>query len=118
MIIIIIIILITIIIIVIKNFNTNNNRLNPHGHHGSKRREVAQHAHSRGLRAFTDTLTSAQFTTTLPEAPTQLLRGIDFFILKVPEGGQANRSIGEKHRLSECNYSLLPPSRKSSSDVI
>ena len=34
------------IIIIIKNFN----RRSSHGHHGSKRRELAQHAHSRGSR--------------------------------------------------------------------
>jgi hypothetical protein len=39
-----------------KNFN----RRNSHGHHGSKRRELAQHAHSRGSHAFTHTLTSTQ----------------------------------------------------------
>ena len=38
-----------IIIIVMKNFN----RRSSHGHHGSKRHELAQHAHARGLHAFT-----------------------------------------------------------------
>ena len=34
-----------------KNFN----RRNSHGHHDSKRRELAQHAHSHGSHAFTHT---------------------------------------------------------------
>ena len=43
--------------IIIKNFN----RRNSHGHHGSKHRELAQHAHSHGSHAFTHThFTSAQ----------------------------------------------------------
>ena len=32
------------------------NRRSSHGHRGSKRRELAQHAHSRGSYAFTHTL--------------------------------------------------------------
>ena len=39
-----------------KNFN----RRSSHGHHGSKRRELAPHAHSRGSYAFTHTPTSTQ----------------------------------------------------------
>ena len=38
----------------------NCNRHSSHGHHGSKRRELAQHAHSRGSHAFTHTPTSTQ----------------------------------------------------------
>ena len=38
----------------------NCNRRDSHGHHGSQRRELAQHAHSRGSHAFTDTRTSTQ----------------------------------------------------------
>ena len=35
----------------------NFNKRNSHGNgHGSKRRELAQHAHSRGAHAFTHTL--------------------------------------------------------------
>ena len=34
----------------------NSNRRRSHGHHGSKRRELAQHAHSHGPHAFTHTL--------------------------------------------------------------
>ena len=41
---------------VMKNFN----RRDSHGHHGSKRRELAQHAHSRGSHTFTHALTSTQ----------------------------------------------------------
>ena len=37
---------------------TNFNRRNSHGHHGSKRHELVQHAHSHGSPAFTHTLTS------------------------------------------------------------
>ena len=40
-----------IINILMKNFN----RRRAHGHHGSKRRELVQHAHSRGSHAFTHT---------------------------------------------------------------
>ena len=36
------------------------NRRTSHGHHGSKRRELAQHAHSRESHAFTHTPTSTQ----------------------------------------------------------
>ena len=39
-----------------KNFNRHDS----HGHHGSKRHELAQHAHSHGSQAFTHTLTSTQ----------------------------------------------------------
>ena len=56
-IIIIFIIFITITTIIMKNFS----RRSFHGHHGSKRGELAQQAHSRGSHAFThDTLTSTQ----------------------------------------------------------
>ena len=34
----------------------NFNKRNSHGHHGSKRRELAQHAHSSGSHAFTHIL--------------------------------------------------------------
>ena len=50
------------------------NRRSSHGHHGSKRRELAQHAHSRVSQAFTHALTSTQLhPTMLCEAPAQLL---------------------------------------------
>ena len=55
-----------------KNFT----RRNSDGHHGSKRRELAQHSHSRGSHAFTHTLYIYTVTTTWYEAPAQLL----FFI--------------------------------------
>ena len=54
----------------------NINRCNSHGHHGSKRRELAQHAHSSGSHAFTHTLTST-VTTTLCKAPAQLLQNLE-----------------------------------------
>ena len=50
-----------IIIIIIMNFN----RRNSHGNHGSKRRELAQHARSRGSHAFTHTLYINTVTTTI-----------------------------------------------------
>ena len=40
--------------------NEELNRHSSHGHHGSKRHELAQHAHSRGLYTFTHTVTSTQ----------------------------------------------------------
>ena len=72
----------------------NVNKRNSHGDHGSKRRELAQHAHSRGSHAFTRTLASTQ-----SQAPAQLLHNNVMesnFILKVPEGGGANRSTRRK----------------------
>ena len=51
----------TIIIIIMKNFN----RCNSHGHHGSKRCELAQHAYSNGLHAFNHTLYINTVTTTV-----------------------------------------------------
>ena len=45
-----------IIIMIMKNFN----RRDSHGHHGSKRRELAQHTHSCGSHAFTHARTSTQ----------------------------------------------------------
>ena len=54
----VIIILITIIVILIVIIIKNFNRRDPHGHHGSKCRELAQHAHSHGSHAFTHTRTS------------------------------------------------------------
>ena len=53
-------------------------RRSSHGHHGSKRRELVQHAHSRGSHAFTHTLTSTQLvTTTWCEGPAQLLENLE-----------------------------------------
>ena len=78
-----------------KNFN----RRSSYGHHGSKRRELAQRAHSCGLHAFTHTFTSTQLQpTTLCETPAQLLEILEYgmFILKVPEGGEANPSTWRK----------------------
>ena len=45
--------IIIIIVIIMKNFN----RRSSYGHHGSKRRELMQHSHSRESHAFTHTLT-------------------------------------------------------------
>ena len=44
------------LVVIMKNFN----RRDSHGHHGSKRRELAQHAHSLGSQAFTYTFASRQ----------------------------------------------------------
>ena len=56
-------------------------------YHGSKRRELAQHAHTRGSHAFTHSDTYINtVTTTLCEASAQLLQNLESnFILKVPE---------------------------------
>ena len=73
------------------------NRRSSHGHHGSKRREPAQHAHSRASHAFTHTLTSTQ---TQPLCPKRQLRYYriwnQIFILKVPEGGGSKPEYPEK----------------------
>ena len=58
------------IITIIKNFN----RRSSHGHHGSKRRELAQNAHSRGSYALLDINT---VRTALCEAPGQLLHNLE-----------------------------------------
>ena len=49
-----------IIIMIMKSFN----RRGSHGHHGSKRREQEQQAHSHGSHAFTHTLYINTVTTT------------------------------------------------------
>ena len=85
---------------IINNNNNNNNedcfnRHTSYDHHGSKRRELAQHAHSRGSHAFTHT---RRYTPTQLQprcAKRQLSYYIiwtPIFILNVPEGGGANRS--------------------------
>ena len=56
------------IIIVMKNFN----RCNSHGHHGSKRRELAQHSHSMD-RIHSLTLYINAVTSMWCEAPAKLL---------------------------------------------
>ena len=63
------VIIIIIIIIMKKNFDRCNSR----GHHGSKRRELAQHTHPHGSYAFTQTLYINTVTTTWCEVPVQLL---------------------------------------------
>ena len=45
--------------------------------HGSKRRKLAQDAHSRGSHPFTHTLYINTVTTTLREAPAQLLQNLE-----------------------------------------
>ena len=56
------------------------NRRSSHGHHGSKRRELAQQrgAHSRGSPAFTHTLTSTQLQPPCSDAPAQLLHNLEY----------------------------------------
>ena len=66
--------IIIIIIIIMKNFN----RRSSHGHHGSKRHKLAQHAHSRGSHTFTHTLYINTVTTTLCETPAQLLQILEW----------------------------------------
>ena len=62
-----------IVIIIMKNFH----RRSSHGHRGSKRRELAQHAHSRGSHAFTHTLyINTVTTTTWCEAAAELLQNL------------------------------------------
>ena len=69
-----------------QNNNNNNNRRNSHGHHGSKRRELAQHAHSRGSHAFTRTLTSTQLQLRCAKRQLSYYRIWNrICILKVPE---------------------------------
>ena len=69
---------IIIIIIIMKNFN----RCSSHGDQGSKRSELAQHAPSFGLHAFTHTLTWTHLlTTTLYKAPAQLLQNLESIFL-------------------------------------
>ena len=58
-----------IMIMIMKNFN----RRNSHGHHGSKRCKLVQHAHSHGSHAFIHTLYINTVTLTWCEVPTQLL---------------------------------------------
>ena len=48
-----------------------------HGHHGSNRRELAQHAHSSGSQAFHSHTDINTVTTTLCEAPVQLLQNLE-----------------------------------------
>ena len=61
------------VVIKMKNFNRRRSQ----GHHGSKRRELAQHAYSHGSHAFTHTLDINTVTTTLCEASAQLLHNLE-----------------------------------------
>ena len=56
-----------------KNFN----RRSSHDHHSSKRHKLVQHVHSRGSQAFTHTFYINTVTTTLCEAPAQLLHNLE-----------------------------------------
>ena len=72
-----------------KNFN----RRSSHGYHGSKRRELAQHAHSHGLH----TVTSTQLQSRCAKHQLSYYSiWNQIIILKVPEEGGANRSTREK----------------------
>ena len=63
-----------IIIIIMKIFN----RPCSHGHHGSKRRELAQHAHEHGSHAFTHTLyINTVRIKHVVRAPARLLRNLE-----------------------------------------
>ena len=65
--------IIIIIILLIKIFNWRSF----HGHHGSKRRELAQHTHSRGSHAFTHTLT----VTSTQLQPLRAKRQLSYYII-------------------------------------
>ena len=70
-----------------KNFNKHSSN----GHHVSKRRKLAQYPQPRGLHTYINTVTTTY------EAPAQLLQNLEKKnILKVPEGGGANRSTQRK----------------------
>ena len=74
--------MVIIIIIVMKNFN----RRSSHGHHGSKRHELAPHALTWIAHIHSHTYMNT-VTTTLCEVPAQLLQNLEsILILKVPQG--------------------------------
>ena len=77
-----------------KNFN----RRSSHGHHGSKGCKLAQHAHWRGSHAFTHTLTVTQLQPRCAKCWQLSYYRIwnGFFVLKAPEGGEANRRTWRK----------------------
>ena len=81
-----------------KNFN----RCSSHGHHGSKskRRELAQYAHSHGLHAFTHTLTSTVTTTVVRSASSANMEfGMDFFYFEATRGKREQTGVpGENPR--------------------
>ena len=81
-----------------KNFNTNN-RHNSHGHHGSKRRELAQHTLTWIAHIDSHTFINTA-TTTLCEVPAQLLRNLEslFFIWRYLREGEQTGVPGENHR--------------------
>ena len=85
-----------------KNFN----RCNSHGHHGSKHRELAQHAHSRGSQAFTHTLDINTVTTTVVQSASSAITefGIHFLFSSYPKEGGANRS---SRRKTQTAYPLI-----------
>ena len=70
-----------------KNFNSRNS----HRHHVSKRRELAQHERSRGLHQHSYNHAVRSASSAITEFGIYFFI---FFILKVPEGGGANRSTG------------------------
>ena len=73
-----------------KNFN----RCSSHDHHGSKCCELAQHAHSRGLQAFTHTLTLTQLQLCCAERQLSYYRSWIFFFF---EGTRVRGSKLEKN---------------------
>ena len=79
-----------------KNFNSCSS----HGQHGSKRRELAQHTHSRGSHSFTHTLTSTQLQRLCAKRQPSyyIISTESFFFVKVPEGGGTNWSILKKYQ--------------------
>ena len=59
--------------LIMKNFN----RRSSHSRHGSKRRKVAQHAHSRGSHVFTHTFTSIQLQPLCTKRQLSYYRNLD-----------------------------------------
>ena len=96
------IIIIIIVIIMKKNFN----RRSSHGHHCSKRRELAQHAHSRWSHAFTHHTYLNTVTTTLRKAPAQQLQNLESIFYFEGTWGS-----GTKPEYPEKNPDSMPANR-------
>ena len=68
--------------------NEELNRRSSYGHRGSKRRDLAQHAHSRGSQAVTHTLTPTQLQPLCAKRQRiyyKIWNRFFYFILKVPK---------------------------------
>ena len=77
-----------------KNFN----RRSSYGHHDSKLRELAQYIHTHRDCTHSHThLHQHSYNHEVQSASSAITEfGIHFFILKVPEGGEANWGTGRK----------------------